>query len=444
MMPRVSAVSLIVAAGLSLTACGSGYFGDIEDDLILPGERIPIVLADDDPKADDSLAEKPVALPPPRLNADWPQVGGDAGHAVGHLALDDAPQQVWRRRVGRGSDDRRRLGAPPVVAEGRVFTVDTDGQVAALNMADGRVLWRTATVIGDDDERTLFAGGLARVGEMVLLARGDGRLIALAAADGSRRWSVATGMPLRGAPVVDGDQVVVVGLNNTAQAHAIEDGRLLWQHRGFDESATVFGGASVAMSGPWTVVPYSSGEVFALRRTNGRVVWADNFSAYRGGKGLTSMATIGGYPVIDRDMVLVSSHSGRLTALDLTTGTRLWERRLGGFNPPWPAGDYVFVIDRKNRVLCLRREDGRVRWVTALPLFSDPEERADPITVHGPVLAGDRLLVADSTGRVSALSPYDGAILGSIKVGAPVFLPPVVVDQTVLVLDDDGTLTAYR
>ncbi|MEC8028099.1 MAG: PQQ-binding-like beta-propeller repeat protein, partial [Pseudomonadota bacterium] len=311
MMPRVLAVFLIVAAGPSLTACGLGYLGDIEDDLILPGERIPIVVADDAPKVDDSLAEKPVALPPPRLNADWPQVGGDAGHAVGHLALDYAPQQVWRRRVGRGSDDRRRLGTPPVVAEGRVFTVDTDGQVAAFNLADGRALWRTATVTGNDDERTLFAGGLARVGEMVLLARGDGRLIALAAADGRRRWSVATGTPLRGAPVVDGDRAVVVGLNNTAQAHAIEDGRLLWQHRGFDESATVFGGASAAMSGPWAVVPYSSGEVFALRRTNGRVVWADNFSAYRGGKGLTSMATIGGYPVIDRDMVLVSSHSGR-------------------------------------------------------------------------------------------------------------------------------------
>ena len=69
--------------------------------------------------------------------------------------------------------------------------------------------------------------------------------------------------------------------------------------------------------------------------------------------------------------------------------------------------------------------------------------RCSPVTVE-PVLAGDRLLVADSTGRVSALSPYDGAILGSIKVGAPVFLPPVVVDQTVLVLEDDGTLTAYR
>ena len=199
-----------------------------------------------------------------------------------------------------------------------------------------------------------------------------------------------------------------------------------------------------AISGPWAVVPYSSGEVFALRRTNGRVVWADNFSAFRGGKGLTSMATIGGYPVIDRGMVLVSSHSGRLAALDLTTGNRLWERRLGGFNPPWPAGDYVFAIDRKNRVLSLRREDGRVRWVTTLPLFSDPEERAGPIAVHGPVLAGDRLLVTDSTGKVTALSPYTGAILGSIDVGSPVFLPPVVVDKTVLVLDDGGTLTAYR
>ena len=39
------------------------------------------MLADDDPKADDSLAEKPVALPPPHLNADWPQVGGAAGPA---------------------------------------------------------------------------------------------------------------------------------------------------------------------------------------------------------------------------------------------------------------------------------------------------------------------------------------------------------------------------
>ena len=66
------------------------------------------------------------------------------------------------------------------------------------------------------------------------------------------------------------------------------------------------------------------------------------------------------------------------------------------------------------------------------------------ISMRGPILAGERLLVTDSTGRVTALSPYDGMILGSTKVGAPLFLPPVVAGKTVLVLDDDGTLTAYR
>jgi outer membrane protein assembly factor BamB len=62
----------------------------------------------------------------------------------------------------------------------------------------------------------------------------------------------------------------------------------------------------------------------------------------------------------------------------------------------------------------------------------------------GPVLAGDRLLVAGTTGDLLAVSPYTGEILGKLDVRDPVRLAPIVANRTIYVLTESGRLIALR
>ena len=76
-----------------------------------------------------------------------------------------------------------------------------------------------------------------------------------------------------------------------------------------------------------------------------------------------------GNPVIDENMVFATSHSGRLIALKLKTGRRLWELPISSRVMPWVAGDYLYIVSTGRQLICLTKRDGRVKWITNLPEF---------------------------------------------------------------------------
>jgi outer membrane protein assembly factor BamB len=85
-----------------------------------------------------------------------------------------------------------------------------------------------------------------------------------------------------------------------------------------------------------------------------------------------------------------------------------------------------------------------VAWVTELPRWGNPEKEKDPITWYGPLLAGDRLVVAGTNHQALAVSPYTGEILGRQRLSGAASLGPVVAGGTVFVVTDDGRLLALR
>jgi outer membrane protein assembly factor BamB len=222
------------------------------------------------------------------------------------------------------------------------------------------------------------------------------------------------------------------------------DGARIWEHQGITEVASLLGGAAPAVAGSTVLVPYSSGQLFALRVETGRVVWLENLSSLRALDAISRLSDIRGNPVIDGDIAFAVSHSGRMAAIDMRSGRRIWERSIGSTHMPWVAGEFVFVVSLSGEVVALTRRDGRVRWVHRLPRYEDPEDKDDPIQYAGPVLVGDRLLVGSSDGFVYALSPYSGDLMGRIEVGDEVYVAPVVAGGTVYVLSNDAQLRAYR
>lgn len=422
---------------------GCGLFGGGEPKTPTTGNRVPILLSEDSAKADESLAAVQVLLPAQTPNASWTQSGGNAAKSMGHLELGGFTAPVWTAQID-GSSNKARLAAAPAVSNGRVFVIDTRGVVHAYAAENGSRVWSQATSTDEDNERSLFGGGVSVEGERVYATNGVGEVVALNAADGARVWKVKPGGPLRGAPGIFAGQLYVMSQDNQLIALKLEDGATLWTASGALESSGVFGVAAPAGAQGTIVAGYSSGELTAYRYENGRVVWQDALARTSISTSVSSLADIDADPVIDQGRVYAIGQGGRMISVELTSGQRIWEQSIAGISTPWVAGEWLFAVTDDARLLCLARSSGRVRWVAQLKRWRDEEDKKGVINWVGPVLAGGSLILANSRGEVVLASPEDGSVKGQRELGESFSLAPVVAGNMLFVLDDAGRLTALR
>ena len=432
-------IPILVLVSMVLAACG--WFDSKQQPL--SGERIPVLSLDRQLEPDPDLAKIAVTLPAPVVNPDWPEPGGYPNHAMQHLSLPERLIRVWSRSTGEGASRYSRVLSHPVVEKGRVYAMDGSAQVGAYDAATGDRIWQV-DLKPEDERGTSFGGGVAFWNDRLYASTGYAQVLALDPADGKIIWKSNVGAPVRSGPTVSDGRVFVVTVDNQLVVLAADDGRRLWMHNGIPETASLLGSASPAVEGEVVVVAYSSGELYALTVETGRPVWSDSLASTRSVNAVSSLADIRGWPVIDRGRVFAASHSGRMAAIDLRTGERAWEQELGSTHSLWVAGDYVYVLSTDNELICLTRNEGKVRWVRLLPSYENEKKRKDPMTWAGPVLGGDRLIVLSSDGGAISISPYTGDPLGRQEMSAGGYFAPVIADNSLYVLTDDAKLSVYR
>src|SRR5262249_40405567 len=159
------------------------------------------VLQQEKVHSDAYAASRPMALPSAQANESWTQPGGNAGNALGHLALGSSLKQAWSVSAGTGSSFYGKVTAPPIVYGGRAFALGAAGQVTAVNASNGSVIWRASTTPPNEKDWEGFGGGLAADGGRIYAATGFGTVVAFDAGSGKKVWEKNLGPPLRGAPV---------------------------------------------------------------------------------------------------------------------------------------------------------------------------------------------------------------------------------------------------
>lgn len=434
---RRIATAVALAACVALVGCGGTKKVQLE------GKRISVLELEKTLTPDPKLEAIPITLPAPFTNAAWPGAGGYANHAMYHLALAPNISRAWTANVGEGAWRYGRVTAQPIVANGRVFAADANDVVSAFDAKNGDRIWHFDPEPKNADN-PMFGGGIAYADGRIFVATGYAQVIALDATTGKEIWRKTLASPAHGPPTAAAGRVFTITVDNELEVLAASDGRLLWTHNGIPEPTDLLIGASPAVQGETVIVPYSSGELYALRIENGRAVWSDNLATARPLGALSSLADIRGEPVIDRDRVFAISHSGTLVSIDLRTGDRVWEQDVGGTHMPWVAGDYIYVVANNRDLVCLLRADGHVRWVRPLPRFADEKDKTGPLRWSGPVLAGDRLIVISSDGEALSVSPYTGQPLGRITFSDGVYLDPAVAGGSLYVITDGADLVALR
>lgn len=431
-------LAFVVAGGLA--ACST-------PEEILPGKRIAIVDRDLEAGLEvnpDAFAEG-ADLGPALANPIFPTPGYDDGHGGGHLALDLPLARAFSVKVGIAAEEGSEL-AQPVADENAVYTVMPGGVVTSISALNGRTNWQIDIDASTDETQTSISGGLGIEGDLLFVHAGKNDLLAINRNDGSVLWSRTFPEFLLGGPTISGGMVVVTDVNGRIYALAAIDGEQVWNRIGARGETRIIGVAYPAVIENEIIFAGGDGELISLTLDQGRFNWGENLSPVSLLTALDGISDITAHPVHDGGLVFAVTQSGLLAVYNARTGRLVWEKRIRGTTMPWLAGKSVYLTTLNGYAFALRRNDGAVRWRSALPgAFST----ADPVSKNSirytnPVVASGMVFVASESGRVHVLDATTGAEVTQLNIGDSITTAPTIAGKTLYLLGRNGRLSAWR
>ncbi len=432
-------------------------------------ERISILSLDETLIVTGTMTPADIVLPPVYTNADWPQSGGYANHTVQRTDAPGNLSRLWQKNIGKGSFRKGRVVSSPVIAGGRIYSMDATNRVVALDAETGAKIWdykitvkskgktrrgKTSIVDRIKDPLTLaekggkdkeaVGGGVAVADGRVYVTSGYGVIMALDVSSGAEVWKTRTRTPIHSAPTVKDGRLFAVSDDNELFALDTATGDVLWTYQAIIETARMLTSPSPAVVDDVVIAPFSSGEVVALKAQNGGVLWQEALSPSGNLTPLATLNDIASGPVIADGYVFATTQSGAFTAFDLRTGQQVWNQPAGSLGFPLVVGDFVYTVTTEGQVVCMSKADGTVIWLTQLRVFQKEKKRKKRISWAGPIMAGERLLMMSSRGEAVEVNPYTGEILRTFKLAGDIYVAPIIANNTVYYITDDAKLVALR
>lgn len=438
-------VCILIVFSSLLSACSympSWLGGKTDEKPKLEGTRSVAYAVGVKLQPDPSLLNTPPVLPPVAMNTEVAQGYSTLPAGAGNLAGGKFDSSV-SAKIGDGVDFPQPLAPSPVVAGEMVFAMDAAGNVSAHDNKDiNKINWMSG-VVANAKGTPSIGGGMAFDAGVLYVTTGEGVVAAFEAASGKLLWRKDFAVSLRAAPRVSGDRLIIVTMDSHTYALSAKDGEVMWDHRGINETAGMMNSVSPVVYGDGVVIPYSSGEIFALSLENGRELWGETLLKNRTIKAYGVFSGIGGDPVVDGGMIFATSNSGVFAALSAVGGQHVWTQQFGSLNTPWLAGDDLFVLTTDNILLDLEKNTGKIRWLTQLEQYENPELKLLPISWRGPILVDGNLLVVGSNGKMQKISALSGKIVDTIDVPSGISAAPVVAGGRLYLVDKKANIYSF-
>jgi outer membrane protein assembly factor BamB len=259
------------------------------------------------------------------------------------VALDPANgQEIWRMPIPTPSR------SPPTYADGLVVVVTVDNQVVGLDGETGRTRW---TFSGVPETASLLGGaGPAIARDSVIAPLSSGEVVALRVVNGRVVWSdrltairrlgVASALSdIRGAPVVHDGRVYAVSHSGRAVAIDLRSGARIWERS--------FGGTNMPwVAGEYLFVITTEMELVAVRLADGGVRWVKRLPRWE--KPDDRDARLMWYgPVLAGGRLIAIRSDGSAVSFDPETGEETGTALSlpGKINlPPVVAGGTLYVL----------------------------------------------------------------------------------------------------
>ena len=334
----------------------------------------------------------------------------------------------WSSKIGDGQGDGF-YKITPTLIDGVIYVASSDGEVAAINAANGARLWRVEL------ERPL-SGGVGYHNRSLYLGGADGSVLQLSAEDGAVEWEAAVSGEVLAAPVVSDDWVIV-------QTY---DGKLLGFRSGAEEPSWTFtsdvpvltlrGTSAPILVGGNAIAGFGDGKVVAVDVDFGNISWEARIGVPQGSSEIDRIVDVDGAMTQQGIELFVASYQGRLAALDSRTGRKLWQQNVSSVTGTNVGFGNVYVADVDGTLSAFLRTGQGVRWQN-IELGYRELSRPTPVSSY--------VATVDFEGYLHLLSQVDGQIVGRSKIGGDAARADMIADSGRLIIyADNGQLLAYE
>ncbi|MDP8986650.1 MAG: outer membrane protein assembly factor BamB, partial [Pseudomonadota bacterium] len=340
-------------------------------------------------------------------------------------------KRLWRDNLGGGKKQvKLRLGLGPALDNGVVFAASSHkGEVLAVTLATGKQLWVKKLKL------PLSAGPAAGFG-MVVVGSSKGLIIALDAATGAERWRTHVNSELLSMPAIGENVVVMRSVDGRLHGFNSGTGKELWQVEQQVPRLSLRGTAIPVIAKELAISGFDNGKVMAVSLSTGDTVWDTALASPHGRTELDRLVDVDSAVRVVGDNVFAAGFQGRTAMLALDSGQIWWAHDMSSYRGLAVNAETLFVSQSDGVVVALRARDGSEIWRN-----EDIKRRG----LSAPVETTTAVAVADYQGYLHWLDKETGYLVARERVSkGRVSNPPVAVDDTVVVLDDDGRLAAFR
>jgi len=261
-------------------------------------------------------------------------------------------------------------------------------------------------------------------------------VIALGEADGAPRWRVRINAEILSPAAIDGDLVVVRGVDGKLHGLSSQDGSERWVVDQQVPRLSLRGTSRPLLTSDLAVCGFDNGRVVAVTRTNGSTAWDVAVGQAHGSTELQRLTDVDAPVVADGDDLFAVAYQGRVARLARDSGNVIWSREVSSYRGLAVTADAVYVSDADGSVVRLDRQTGVEVW---------RQKALARRELTAPAIYGGRVVVADLQGYVHWLDAATGQILARTRAGKRrTSEAPLVVGDLLLVFTDGGELSALR
>ncbi len=236
---------------------------------------------------------------------------------------------------------------------------------------------------------TSLSGGVGVYEDALLLGSSDGYVLKLDARSGALTWSVPVRGEILSPPQSNGNVVVVQTNDGKLQGLDFATGKLLWTYDSNIPVLTVRGTSSPIMHNDRVYAGFANGRVLALNANTGAIVWEVRVAIPQGRSEIERLVDVDGTMELAGSELYAASYQGNLVAIDVDTGTRMWQQKVSSYSGVSQGFGNIYVAD----------EDG-----TLDRLFA--QWRGGALDPGGPGLP--RTVATDSGGQLCCGSRFRG------------------------------------
>jgi outer membrane protein assembly factor BamB len=310
-------------------------------------------------------------------------------------------KRIWGRNVGAASDQEF-TKLIPSVSEQAIFTVSAMGHVTAWNHNTfKRRLWS----INLNEEIT---GGLFEGYGLVLLATSEGKIYALNSDTGETVWAQELVGEVLVPPQGNGRIIVVQMANGVIQGLDFKSGEKQWVYKTTVPALTLRGTSIPVIENQIVYSGFANGKVVALDVVTGSALWEMNIFLPEGGTELEQVVDVDGSVVLDTNSVYAATYQGKVVSLYKKNGRPLWKNNASNYLGLEKGLNQIYSIEDDGSVNAYNSENGEIVWSQDLLLGRQ---------LSAPSVQLNYLVVGDLEGYLYWIRQSDGEVVAKKYLG---------------------------